>query len=224
MITFLNDKEDTNLRGSFFDCIVGVAAYVGWHCSEILVPLLQQVRVQAVATNPPDYITSLFRQGLTDLDEFVVVKSIAATAALCEMGLIRKTALTAFIAECATYLNHPNLWIRHETCGLLAATTKTLSAIDVQCKVLPAISMHLQSPVLQLERPEILMNNLNAPIPRAIFDSVIRFADILQLMRVLEERQADREAMVKGALPQGRQMTMTLVNVSEQERWRGIDN
>lgn len=43
MITFLNDKEDTNLRGSFFDCIVGVAAFVGWHCSDILVPLLQQV-------------------------------------------------------------------------------------------------------------------------------------------------------------------------------------
>lgn len=45
MITFLNDKEDTNLRGSFFDCIVGVAAFVGWHCSDILVPLLQQVSV-----------------------------------------------------------------------------------------------------------------------------------------------------------------------------------
>lgn len=46
MITFLNDKEDTALRGSFFDCIVGVAAYVGWHCSHILVPLLQQVIIQ----------------------------------------------------------------------------------------------------------------------------------------------------------------------------------
>lgn len=43
MITFLNDKEDIALRGSFFDCIIGVAAYVGWHCSHILVPLLQQV-------------------------------------------------------------------------------------------------------------------------------------------------------------------------------------
>lgn len=45
MITFLNDKEDTALRGSFFDCIIGVAAYVGWHCSHILVPLLQQVKI-----------------------------------------------------------------------------------------------------------------------------------------------------------------------------------
>lgn len=43
MITFLNDKEDKELRGTFFDCIVGVAAYIGWHCSTILTPLLQQV-------------------------------------------------------------------------------------------------------------------------------------------------------------------------------------
>lgn len=43
MITFLNDKEDKNLRGSFFDCIVGVVGYVGWQSSDILIPLLQQV-------------------------------------------------------------------------------------------------------------------------------------------------------------------------------------
>lgn len=130
------------------------------------------------------------------------------------MGLIRKTGLTDFIAECATYLNHPNLWIRHETCGLLSATTKTLSAIDIQCKVLPAISMHLRAPVMQLERPDILMNNLNPPIPRAIFDSVIRFADIQQLIRVLEERKADREAMANGAMAQSEEMSISLRNVS----------
>ena len=31
MITFLNDKQDWQLRGAFFDSIVGVAASVGWH-------------------------------------------------------------------------------------------------------------------------------------------------------------------------------------------------
>lgn len=43
MITFLNDKEDRELRGSFFDCIIGVAAYIGWPCAGILTPLLLQV-------------------------------------------------------------------------------------------------------------------------------------------------------------------------------------
>ena len=31
MITFLNDKQDWQLRGAFFNSIVGIAAYVGWH-------------------------------------------------------------------------------------------------------------------------------------------------------------------------------------------------
>lgn len=42
IITFLNDA-DKELRGTFFDCIVGVAAYLGSHCSHILTPLLLQV-------------------------------------------------------------------------------------------------------------------------------------------------------------------------------------
>lgn len=32
MITFLNDKQDWQLRGAFFNSIVGIAAYV-WLCS-----------------------------------------------------------------------------------------------------------------------------------------------------------------------------------------------
>lgn len=44
MVTFLNEKEDKHLRGAFFDSIVGVASYVGWHGTTALLPLLQQVR------------------------------------------------------------------------------------------------------------------------------------------------------------------------------------
>lgn len=43
MITFLNDKNDKQLRISFFKCIVGVATYIGVHSSPILSPLLLQV-------------------------------------------------------------------------------------------------------------------------------------------------------------------------------------
>lgn len=43
MVTFLNDKEEVSLRGCFFERVVGVAAYVGHHAANILLPLLQQV-------------------------------------------------------------------------------------------------------------------------------------------------------------------------------------
>lgn len=45
MITFLNDKHDRHLRMSFFTSIVGVAAYIGCHCADILKPLLLQVLI-----------------------------------------------------------------------------------------------------------------------------------------------------------------------------------
>lgn len=193
MITFLNDKEDKSLRGSFFECIVGVAAFVGWQCSDILIPLLQQ--------------------GLTDLEEFVVAKSIRATTALTELGLIQKTALSEFISDCACYLNHPNLWIRHEICGLIAVAAKTFGAIDVQCKIMPAISGHLKCSLIQVEKPEILLDCLQTPIPRTIFDSVVRFGEIDQLFRVLQEHKDTRAAVKDGVLPQYGEMNMSVRNV-----------
>ena len=84
VITFLNDKEDKELRGSFFECIVDVAAYVGWYCSPILMPLLQQ--------------------GLTDPEEFVITKAINAMAKLTALGLLHKSALYQLLSETVIFL------------------------------------------------------------------------------------------------------------------------
>ena len=84
VITFLNDKDDKQLRGSFFECIIGVAAYIGWHCSPILMPLLQQ--------------------GLTDPEEFVTTKAISAMATLTELGLLHKSALYQLLSETVIFL------------------------------------------------------------------------------------------------------------------------
>ena len=43
MITFLNDKEDPQLRDSFYRSIRGVASFIGQPCSAMLKPLLLQV-------------------------------------------------------------------------------------------------------------------------------------------------------------------------------------
>lgn len=192
MITFLNDKEDKCLRGSFFDCIVGVAAFVGWQCSDILLPLLQQ--------------------GLTDSEEFVIAKSIRATTALTGLGLIQKPALAEFISECACYLNHPNLWIRHEVVGLISSAAKIFGAIDIQCKIMPAITNHLKSPLIQVEKPEILMDCLQTPIPRNIFDAVVRFTELEAFFQTLEERKDARNSTIE-TLPQHCEMSLSVKNV-----------
>lgn len=196
MITFLNDKEDKFLRGSFYDCIVGVAVFVGWQCSDILLPLLQQ--------------------GLTDCEEFVIAKSIRATTALTDLGLIQKAALAEFITECACFLNHPNLWIRHEVVGLISSAAKIFGAIDVQCKIMPAITNHLKSPLIQVEKPEILMDCLETPIPRNIFDAVVRFHELETFFQALDERKHARDSTIQ-TLPQHFEMTLSVKNVSRRQ-------
>ncbi|CAA9997654.1 unnamed protein product [Nesidiocoris tenuis] len=132
MITFLNDKDDKQLRGSFFDCIVGVAAFIGVHSSPILSPLLQQ--------------------GLTDTEEFVIRKAINAITALTELSLLHKSSLYQLLGESAQFLAHPNLWIRQAVVGFISALARTLNIVDVQCKVMPMIEPYLKHNVIQLEK------------------------------------------------------------------------
>lgn len=193
-MTFLND-EDKNLRGSFYDNIAGVAGYVGWQVSDILVPLLQQ--------------------GFTDREEFVIAKAVRAITILIELGHIKKPTITDILKETACYLCHPNLWIRHEICGMITTTARTLSAIDVQCKVMPAIINFLKTPLIQVEKADILLDCLQTPIPRQVYDSVLRFADVQKFIDALEERAKIRQNTRPGMLPQYEDMGQTLCNVGE---------
>ena len=112
MITFLNDKTDAQLRHAFFDNIAGVAAFVGWQCSPILKPLLQQ--------------------GLADSEEFVVARAINAIAALARQGLLEKVAMFELLRDTLPFLMHPNLWIRQAAVGLVEAMSARLDTVDVQ--------------------------------------------------------------------------------------------
>lgn len=192
-MTFLND-EDKNLRGSFYDNIGGVAGYIGWQVSDILVPLLQQ--------------------GFTDREEFVIAKAIRAVTILIELGHIKKPTVTEIIQDAACYLCHPNLWIRHEICGMIATMARILSAIDVQCKIMPSIAKFLKTPLIQVEKPDILLDCILLPIPRQIYDSVLRFADVHKFIHALEERVKVRNTTRPGLMPQYSDMGQTLSNAS----------
>ncbi|XP_011497042.1 PREDICTED: phosphoinositide 3-kinase regulatory subunit 4 [Ceratosolen solmsi marchali] len=193
IITFLNDKDDKQLRGSFFECIIDVAAYVGWHCSPILMPLLQQ--------------------GLTDPEEFVTTKAINAMATLTELGLLHKSALYQLLLETVVFLVHPNLWIRHATVGFISAAARTLNIVDVQCKVQPMIQPYLKNHLIQIETEVLLLEALISPIPHIVFDSVIKYHDIEELFHVFEQRQAARAKAITGIVPQYNDMSTALRNL-----------
>uniref|UniRef100_A0A673UTU3 Phosphoinositide 3-kinase regulatory subunit 4 n=1 Tax=Suricata suricatta TaxID=37032 RepID=A0A673UTU3_SURSU len=129
MITFLNDKNDWHLRGAFFDSIVGVAAYVGWQSSSILKPLLQQ--------------------GLSDAEEFVIVKALNALTCMCQLALLQKPHVYEFASDIAPFLCHPNLWIRYGAVGFITVVADQISTADVYCKLMPYLDPYITQPIIQ---------------------------------------------------------------------------
>ncbi|GLH13555.1 Phosphoinositide 3-kinase regulatory subunit 4 [Gryllus bimaculatus] len=204
MITFLNDKEDKQLRGTFFDCIVGVAAYVGWHSSPILTPLLQQ--------------------GLTDPEEFVMTKAINAMTALTELGLLQKSALYELLAETACFLVHPNLWVHQAIVGFISAMSRILNLVDVQCKVMSVIRPYLKYQVIQADKEVILLNALVPPVPRIVYDSMIKCQDINLLLQTLEDRQKARSLVRAGHIPQYIEPPVSLRNLFRRLSSEGMDD
>ncbi|XP_026728323.1 phosphoinositide 3-kinase regulatory subunit 4 isoform X2 [Trichoplusia ni] len=193
MVTFLNDKEEAGLRGCFFERVVGVAAYVGHHAAPILVPLMQQ--------------------GLTDQSEWIIAKALRATTNLAELGLLPKQALCDLVAESAVFLAHPNLWIRHEVCGLVSCVASLLNPIDVNCKILPLVWPHLKHKLIQVERAELVLESLAEPIPRKVLDAVLRHGDVDRLVHTLRERRNTRLKVKQGTVPQYSEMGQQLRNL-----------
>ncbi|CAB4056384.1 PIK3R4 [Lepeophtheirus salmonis] len=177
MITFLNDKEDSQLRRSFYENIVGVASYVGNQCSPILLPLLQQ--------------------GLCDPEEFVISECISAMARLTLSGLLHKMAIYELLRETVPYLLHPSLWIRQATAGFVSIACQKLDNVDIHVKIGTLMEPFLKCKVVQMSIPVLILSNLESPIPRNVFDGIIMSPDIEKLFKVLENRKTSRSSAIK---------------------------
>lgn len=109
-------------------------------------------------------------QGLSDPEEFIIVKSINAMKELIKLNLLSKASVYQLLQDTACFLVHPNLWIRHAVAGFIAAIAVTLDTVDVQCKVVNHLSNYFKTPVIQVNKEvmnEIFNTKMNAknPIP-----------------------------------------------------------
>ncbi|XP_072174440.1 phosphoinositide 3-kinase regulatory subunit 4-like [Diadema setosum] len=188
MITFLNDKEDWHQRGAFFDSIVGVAAYVGWQSSLILKPLLQQ--------------------GLTDSEEHVICKALKCVTGLVELGLLQKPALLEMANELVPYVCHPDLWIRQATVGFIAAIARSLDIADVHCNLTPLLTPFLKKPIIQIDKEAIVMSVLKSPVPRSVYDYILRSPIIIDFFDNLTDRQLIRNLCRPGHKPEYNELEM----------------
>ncbi len=158
---------------------MGVAAFVGWQCSAILLPLLQQ--------------------GLSDPEEFVIARCINTMASLTSLQLLQKVALYELLKETTAYLVHPNLWIRQATASFVSATAQILDGVDVVVKLGAILKPFMKHPVVQMDQAVLILANVESPIPRIILDGVVKTQpEILsEFLNILEERQTARRSMAK---------------------------
>ncbi|GBN01215.1 Phosphoinositide 3-kinase regulatory subunit 4 [Araneus ventricosus] len=198
MITYLNDKEDRHLRRAFFDAIVGVASYVGWQCCPILEPLLQQ--------------------GLTDSEEFVICKALAALSDLAKENLLQKQTLNKILAEAVPLLIHPDIWIRHSAVGFISVVARSSNVADVQCKLIPLLLPYLnysgnRKNLIQVESELALLYALKDPLPRCIYDYLVKLPSLRNLFDCLCERKISRSITRVGHPPSYREMESSLLTV-----------
>ncbi|OBS59583.1 hypothetical protein A6R68_09295 [Neotoma lepida] len=163
------------------DYDTGVAAYVGWQSSSILKPLLQQ--------------------GLSDAEEFVIVKALNALTCMCQLGLLQKPHVYEFASDIAPFLCHPNLWIRYGAVGFITVVAHQISTADVYCKLMPYLDPYITQPVIQIERKLVLLSVLKEPVSRSIFDYALRSKDITSLFRHLHMRQKKRHGSILDCPP-----------------------
>lgn len=202
MITFLNDKQDWQLRGAFFDSIVGVAAYVGWQSLVMLRPLLEQ--------------------GFSDTEEFVVCKALNALTCLAELGLLQKPTLQELLSEIVPFLCHPNMWIRYGAVGFVAVVAKTLNVADVHCNLLPLLQPFLKQPIVQVDKEVILVSLLKEPINRSVYDFIIKSQHVVGLFDSLQDRQLVRNLCRPGQRPNYHITDEALVPVFRKLHSQGI--
>ncbi|RLN36850.1 hypothetical protein BBO99_00005399 [Phytophthora kernoviae] len=132
LITFLNDP-DWELRGAFFDYIVGVCSFVG--------------RV-AVEHN----ILPCIEQALFDVQEIVITKAVECLTGLCQLGLFQKkiSTLVEKARMTCSLLLHPSWWIRDAVLKLMSQISGQMGSVDANVFLSPLIRPFLRKTMMFL--------------------------------------------------------------------------
>ncbi|CAI5703776.1 unnamed protein product [Peronospora effusa] len=137
LITFLNDP-DWELRGAFFDYIVGVCSFVG---------------PEAVEQN----MLPCIEQALFDVQEIVITKAVECLTGLCQLGLFQKkiSTLVEKARMTCSLLLHPSWWIRDAVLKLMGEIALKLRSVDANVFLGPLLRPFLRKTMVFLPDEEV---------------------------------------------------------------------
>lgn len=153
--TYVNDK-DWILKCSFYEALVGVAAYVG-------------------SASLERFILPIMIQSLTDPEHFVVEKVFRSLARMSSLGLLQRSTTWELIGIAVRFLVHPSFWIRESAAQFVASSSRYASLADKHCIIMPLVRPFLKSTTIEVSEESIL-DALKPPISKVIFESALNWA------------------------------------------------
>ena len=122
LITFLNERDDWQLRATFFEVIPGVSSFIG--------PVALQ-----------QFLLPCIEQALQDVEELVIVRALSALVAIAKVDLLDEATLVQITARIVPLLHHPGVCIRDAVIGVLAAfvVIDKLDHAGVQIQIVPML-------------------------------------------------------------------------------------
>ena len=149
IITFLNDKQDWQLRAAFFKSMTAVVSYLGSQASSILSPLLLQ--------------------GLNDKEEFVIQNTLECFASLLDAGIIRKNTFLEIVNEVFPMLIHPNQWIKSRSIGVVVQLARKMDIVDFNCYILPVLKSYFTEKPEDFTDEMLLLHLVKKSLPRQVY-------------------------------------------------------
>lgn len=174
IITFLNDKSDFRLRAAFFDNIGFISSSLGPNYALVMKPLMQK--------------------GLADSEEIIIYKCLKAISSMTSSGLLTNEVVFELFQEAIPLLSFPNKWIRNAVIQFVLVLSKADESIDFNRRILPAIKLHLQRDIHNLQDEVILLDSLKNPLPRSVIDSIMNDEnDIDDIFHTITKRKVARD-------------------------------
>lgn len=76
-----------------------------------------------------------------------------------------------------------------------------LDVVDVQCKILPVMKPYLKHSVILVNQEELILNTLKDPLPRNIYDTVVKCSIVEALVELLGNRKKAKTIANTGHIP-----------------------
>ena len=123
MITYLNCKQDWQLRAEFYICLPKVVNAIGLqgHLADVLGALIQQ--------------------GLVDSEDSVISRALGCFTKLIELNLMSKSLALEVADKAAPFLLHPNSAILANAANFFAALGASINTAEKLVQLVPKASV-----------------------------------------------------------------------------------